>query len=82
MGGSKEANIGDRRKHFHDILRVRSIVEMPRLEIFEKLDRYPNKYFPSDHFSLVVEFEFNFWLNNICKVVYEDKIIILIFIEF
>ena len=55
---------------------------MPRLEIFEKLDRYPNKYFPSDHFSLVVEFEFNFWLNNICKVVYEDKIIILIFIEF
>ena len=60
MGDAKEENIGDRRKQFHDILRVRSIVEMPRLDIFEKLDRYPNKYFPSDHFSLVVEFEFNF----------------------
>jgi hypothetical protein len=29
----------------------------------------------------VVEFEFNFWWNNMF-VVYEDKIIILIFIEF
>ena len=51
---------GFRGRRHADIFRVRSIVEMPRLEIFAKFDRYPNKYFPSDHFSLVAEFEYNF----------------------
>ena len=59
------------------MFRVKSIVEMPRLEIFEKFKRYPNKYFPSDHFSLVVEFEFNFWFLYLIiffVYIYEDNI--------
>ena len=60
MGGEQKLKNIDRRKRINDILRIRSIVELPKFDIFNKFQKYPNKYFPSDHFSLMVECEFNF----------------------
>ena len=41
-------------------LRVARIVEIPQLEDLEKISRkFPQKFFPSDHFSLIVDFTFD-----------------------
>ena len=60
MGSELDLKKINKKKRFPDILRVRSIAEVPRFNLFNKFERFPNKYFPSDHFSLCVEFEYNF----------------------
>lgn len=49
----------EKQKVYHK-LRVSRLVEMPLIENLSLLPmRYPQKFFPSDHFSLVVDFTFD-----------------------
>lgn len=41
------------------VLRIRGVLDMPEMEDLMNYSSFiPNKFFPSDHFSLAVEFEY------------------------